>query len=95
VHALALFGLFAVSAMLVCYVLESRSHWFVLLFAVFVRSRVCLWFFLQGAWPFDLFDAISSAVARRRRLTPTRCSPESAVSVFGACAMAQIAPCVR
>ena len=31
--ALTLFGLFAVSAMLVCYALESRSHWFVLLFA--------------------------------------------------------------
>src|ERR1700732_3796975 len=34
VSALTLFGLFAVSAMLVCYALESRSHWFVLLFAV-------------------------------------------------------------
>jgi hypothetical protein len=31
--ALTLFGLFAVSAMLVCYALERRSHWFVLLFA--------------------------------------------------------------
>jgi hypothetical protein len=32
--ALTFFGLFAVSAMLVCYALESRSHWFVMLFAV-------------------------------------------------------------
>jgi hypothetical protein len=31
--ALTFFGLFAVSAMLVCYALESRSHWFVMLFA--------------------------------------------------------------
>ena len=31
--ALTLFGLFAVSAMLVCYAFENRSHWFVLLFA--------------------------------------------------------------
>ena len=31
--ALSLFGLFAVSAMLVCYPFESRSHWFVLAFA--------------------------------------------------------------
>jgi hypothetical protein len=31
--ALTLFGLFAVTAMLVCYALEDRSHWFVLLFA--------------------------------------------------------------
>ena len=34
VDDLTLFGLFAVSAMLVCYALESCSHWFVLLFAV-------------------------------------------------------------
>ncbi len=31
--ALTLFGLFAVTAMLVTYALEDRSHWFVLLFA--------------------------------------------------------------
>jgi hypothetical protein len=31
---LTLFGLFAVTAMLVCYALEDRSHWFVLPFAV-------------------------------------------------------------
>ncbi len=31
---LTLFGLFAVTAMLVCYALEDRSRWFVLGFAV-------------------------------------------------------------
>lgn len=31
--ALTLFGLFAVTAMLVTYAMEDRSHWFVLLFA--------------------------------------------------------------
>ena len=36
--ALTLFGLFAVSAMLVCYALESRSHWFELAFAASLRS---------------------------------------------------------
>ena len=30
---LTAFGLFAVSAMLVCYALEKRSHWFIVLFA--------------------------------------------------------------
>jgi hypothetical protein len=30
---LTLFGLFAVSAMLLTYALEDRSHWFVLAFA--------------------------------------------------------------
>jgi hypothetical protein len=32
--ALTAFGLFAVTAMLVCHALESRSHWFILAFAV-------------------------------------------------------------
>ena len=31
--ALSLFGLFAVTAMLVAYALEERSHWFILAFA--------------------------------------------------------------
>ena len=31
--ALSLFGLFAVTAMLVAYALEDRSHWFILAFA--------------------------------------------------------------
>ena len=30
---LTLFGLLAVTAMMICYALESRSHWFVLGFA--------------------------------------------------------------
>jgi hypothetical protein len=33
VDSLTLFGLFAVTAMMVCYALENRSHWFVLAFA--------------------------------------------------------------
>ena len=63
--ALTLFGLFAVSAMLVCYALESRSHWFVLLFAGSC-SLGSAYGFLQGAWPFGLVEAIWSAVALRR-----------------------------
>jgi len=35
---LTLFGLFAVTAMLVCYALEERSRWFTLAFAAAVRS---------------------------------------------------------
>jgi hypothetical protein len=34
---LTLFGLFAVTAMLVCYALEDRSRWFILAFAVALR----------------------------------------------------------
>jgi hypothetical protein len=62
---LTLFGLFAVSAMLLCYALEERSHWFVLAFAA---SCVLgsTYGFLQGAWPFGLVEAIWSLVAIRR-----------------------------
>ena len=65
---LTLFGLFAVSAMLVCYALESRSHWFVVLFAVSCALGSA-YGFLQGAWPFGLVEAVWSIVAVRRWLT--------------------------
>jgi hypothetical protein len=60
--ALTLFGLFAVSAMLVCYALENRSHWFVLLFAGSCALGSA-YGFLRGAWPFGLVEAIWSVVA--------------------------------
>ena len=65
--ALTLFGLFAFSAMLVCYALESHSHWFVLLSAVSCALGSA-YGFLQGAWPFGLVEAAWSAVAVRRWL---------------------------
>lgn len=49
--ALSLFGLFAVTAMLVCYALEERSHWFILAFAA-ACALGSAYGFLQGAWPF-------------------------------------------
>jgi hypothetical protein len=62
---LTLFGLLGVTAMLVCYALESRSPRFVLGFAV-----ACMWAsaygFLQGAWPFGIIEAIWAIVALRR-----------------------------
>jgi hypothetical protein len=62
---LTIFGLFAVTAMLVFYALERRSHRFVLAFA-----GSCLlasaYGFLQGAWPFGLVEAIWSGIATRR-----------------------------
>jgi len=62
---LTLFGLFAVTAMLVCYALEARSRSFILAFA-----GSCLlgsiYGFLQGAWPFGVVEAIWSIVALRR-----------------------------
>jgi hypothetical protein len=62
---LTTFGLFAVTAMLVFYVLEKRSHWFILAFAgSCVLASV--YGFVQGAWPFGLVEAIWSGVAARR-----------------------------
>ncbi|MFD0987307.1 hypothetical protein [Methyloligella solikamskensis] len=62
---LTLFGLAAVSAMLLTYALEDRSAWFVLAFA-----GACLlasaYGFLQGAWPFGVVEAIWAVVALRR-----------------------------
>jgi len=64
-NRLTIFGLFAVSAMLVTYSLESRSRWFILAFA---GSCVLgsVYGFLQGAWPFGLVEAVWSIVALRR-----------------------------
>ncbi|MGD1084421.1 MAG: hypothetical protein ABSA47_06665 [Verrucomicrobiota bacterium] len=62
---LTLFGLFAVTAMLIFYALEARSRWFILAFAV---SCVLgsIYGFLQGAWPFGVVEAVWSLVAMRR-----------------------------
>lgn len=59
---LSLFGLFAVTAMLVFYALEERNHWFTLAFAG-ACALGSLYGFLQGAWPFGLVEAVWAAVA--------------------------------
>jgi len=61
---LSMFGLFAVTAMLVFYSLEKRGRFFILAFAVPAFS-ISIWF-LQGAWPFGLIEAVWSIVAVRR-----------------------------
>jgi hypothetical protein len=62
---LSLFGLFAVTAMLVAYALEDRSHWLILAFAA-ACALGSIYGFLQGAWPFGLVEAIWAGVALRR-----------------------------
>ena len=62
---LNLFGLFAVTLMLVTYALEQRSHWFIAAFAV-ACALGSIYGFLQGAWPFGLVEAIWAIVALRR-----------------------------
>ena len=64
-NGLTLFGLLAVTLMLVFYALERRSPWFILAF-----SGSCVlasvYGLLQGAWPFGLVEAVWSVVALRR-----------------------------
>jgi hypothetical protein len=62
---LTVFGLFAVTAMMICYALENRSRWFILAFggACVLGS---IYGFLQGAWPFGLVEAMWSLVAVKR-----------------------------
>jgi hypothetical protein len=54
--ALTLFGLVAVSLMLIFYALEAKSPWFVLGFAGSCALG-STYGFLQGAWPFGLVEA--------------------------------------
>lgn len=62
---LTLFGLFAVSMMLVAYTFESRSHWMVFLFAI-ACALGSVYGFLQGAWPFGVIEAVWSIIALKR-----------------------------
>jgi hypothetical protein len=62
---LTIFGLFAVTSMLVFYALEARSRWFILAFAG-ACALGSAYGFLQGAWPFGVVEAIWSIVALRR-----------------------------
>lgn len=62
---LTLFGLFAVTAMLLTYALEDRSAWFVLAFAA-ACALASVYGFLQGAWPFGVVEGIWTVVALRR-----------------------------
>ena len=62
---LNVFGLFAVTAMLIFYALEERSSWYILAFAV-ACALGSVYGFLQGAWPFGLVEAVWALVAARR-----------------------------
>jgi hypothetical protein len=62
---LTLFGLLAVTAMLIFYALEDRSPWFILAFAA-ACALASIYGFLQGAWPIGVIEAIWAAVAIHR-----------------------------
>ena len=63
--ALTAFGLLAVTAMLVFYALEDRSHWFILAFAG-ACALGSIYGFLHGVWPFGIIEAIWAGVATWR-----------------------------
>lgn len=63
-NPLTLFGLLAVTAMLVFYALEPRGRPYILGFAcACVLGSV--YGFLQGAWPFGVVEAVWAAVAAK------------------------------
>jgi hypothetical protein len=68
---LTIFGLFAVTAMLVFYALEDRNSWYILGFAG-ACALGSTYGFLQGAWPFGVVEAVWAAVAVRRWQVKTR-----------------------
>jgi len=61
-NMLTAFGLFAVTAMVICYALEQRHPWFSLAFA-FSCVLGSVYGFLQGAWPFGLVELVWSGIA--------------------------------
>ena len=67
-NAVTVFGVLAVSFMMVMYALEQRHRVFVLAFAAgCVLSSA--YGFLSGAWPFGVVELIWSVVAGRRYLS--------------------------
>ena len=62
---LTLFGLFAVTAMLIFYAFEKRSPWFILAFAASC-VLAAVYGFLQGAWPFGFVESVWTFVALRK-----------------------------
>jgi hypothetical protein len=59
---LTLFGLVAVTAMVVFYAFENRDPVFILAFAL-ACVAASVYGFLSGAWPFGLVEAVWTIVA--------------------------------
>ena len=72
--ALTLFGLVAVSLMLLFYAFEDSSPWCIFGFAV-ACALGSVYGFLQGAWPFGLVEGVWTLIAlkrwQKRRLSET------------------------
>jgi hypothetical protein len=68
---ITLYGVVAVTFMMVMYALEGRGRGFILAFAAGCLLS-SLYGFLSGAWPFGIVEFIWSGVAVRRYLTAER-----------------------
>jgi hypothetical protein len=64
-NGLTLFGLVAVSLMLLFYALESRGRGYTLLFALACWMGSA-YGFMQGAWPFGLVEGVWGFVALKK-----------------------------
>lgn len=71
VSAVTLFGVIAVTFMMLMYALEARGRGFVLAFAVGCLLSSA-YGFLSGAWPFGVVEAIWAVVAVRRYMAVPR-----------------------
>ena len=60
-----IYGVCAITFMMVMYALERRGRQFILLFAV-GRLLSSVYRFLAGAWPFGVVEFIWSGIALRR-----------------------------
>lgn len=69
--ALTLYGVVALTFMMVMYGLERRGPLFILLFAIGC-ALASSYGFLSGAWPFGAVEAVWSLVALRRYLAARR-----------------------
>jgi hypothetical protein len=65
--SITLYGVVAVSFMMVMYALESRGRQFVLAFA-FGCVLSSIYGFLSGAWPFGVVEGLWTLIALRRWL---------------------------
>jgi hypothetical protein len=75
VSAVTIFGVCAVTFMMVMYALEPKGRGFILAFAAGCLLSSA-YGFLSGAWPFGVVEAIWAAVALRRYLSAPPSRPE-------------------
>jgi hypothetical protein len=62
---LTLFGVCAVTIMLISYAQEKRSAWWVLIFALACAAS-SLYGWLAGTWPFGVVEGVWAFIALRR-----------------------------